>query len=360
MPTSFNALLAAFRVLFSQKKCKTVEAIRYQFAPYCIGLNNDGVIIPTGEILRGNAAVDLWIDMMQMYNMSHLKYWLDKCNPFPSDMLIIDFMAQIGPYGCQEHVLPFIEYVPRPEQVLVGTGTMLELIHLYNMTTVGDLGAYIYSIVILGIFLNDYLAGDVLMLQNPQEFIGARLFQGELDYIISGGQTESSFVPAFGSPQNTYSSEPMLQSMEGQISPEEFSSLVTKQRQLIDSSTYLGNETPQVIAMKEALKLSETYSDYLETRGPIAFQKVGPLVYESIALGESKRHEVIFKGWDRRELRPPKWKEHGNVDFANRKNPNFPSAEKLPKMAVGQREPLFGAAMSGGVNGHDHEQINSF
>lgn len=360
MPTSFNTLLLAFRKLFSQKKCKTVEEIRWRFVPFAVGFNNDGVIIPTGEILRGNGAVDQWIDMMQFYNMTHLKYWLEKCNAFDSETLMMDFMAEIGQYGCQEHVFPFIEYVARPEQTLVGTGTMLELIHLYNMTTVGDLGAYIYSIIILGIFLNDYLAGDVLMIQNPQEFIAARLFQGEIDFIMSGGQTESTFLPKFGSAQNVYSSEPMLQSMEGEISPEEFNTLVTEQRALIDSSTYLGNETPQVIAMKEALKLSETYSDYLEIRGPIAYQKVGPLVYESIALGESKRHEVIFKGWDRRELRPPKWKEHGNVDFANRKNPNFPSTEKLPKTVVGKRTPVFGTETGGAVNETYQESRNQW
>jgi len=337
MSVDYNALLSLFASLFRSNPPMDAKTIQERFAPFAIGNNNGGLIFPTVHILRGNAACDQWCDFMAFYNVKHLEYWLGLCNQFRADTLMIEFLQAIGPFGCQEHPLPVIEYVQRPEFVLVRDCTMLELIHLYNMVTIEHLASYLFSLLILGIHLNEQIANDILMIQNQGEFIASRLFQGEIDGMFGASNGASSFISGFGSPQNTYDSEHFYTTISGEISMEQFNQLLSQEKQIIQRSQFLGNSTPQVIAMKEALKLPETYTSYLEKRGPISAMKVGPKVYESIALGTSTRRDIITKAIDNREVHPPvnheKKKFQGGVSG---------SKEKVIQAIPLQHVPVFG------------------
>ena len=361
MSVSFNSLLSLFQKLHKQKNPKSLGDVAWHYAPYAVGFNNNGLIIPTSEILQGNAAVDRWIDMMQFYDVSHLHYWYDTCHNYPITMEIYDMMQAIGTRGCQEHSIPFIEYIPRPEAVIVRSGTMLELIHLFNLATVGEFMSYLYSIAVFGIFLNDYIANEVLMIQNIQEFMAARLFQGEIDAIMGGiamgiRSSESQFMEPYSQEVSTYDSTPFYQSIEGEITKDEFNQLLMHERQKIMTSTYLGNDTEQVIAMKEVMKLSDTYGDYISKRGPVDYPKVGPQVYESIALGTSTRKEVIYSPPDRLEVHPAAY-----ADYKSRIakiNKDSRPKETLPQLGAGQRVPIFGPQSGGGVNSQDEDSKN--
>lgn len=353
MTISLNILLPVFRKLFTQNRARSVEEITYRYAPFAIGLNNNGLMVPTPNILRGNASSDLWCDTMALYEVKHLQYWITACAAYDPSTLIIDFMSELSPVACQQHYLPFIEYIPRPEQVLVKTGPMIELVHIYNLSTVGDLAAYLYSIIILGVFLNDYIANDILMIQNVQEFIASRLFQGEIDGIMMKdlGHSVSTFLPGFGADQGVYNSEPFYQNLQGKLSPSEFNDLVRREKITIMNAKQLGNESPQVIAMKHLLQLSSSYMKYVETRGPLGLPKVGPKEYESIALASSTRKEILFKPPDQMEVHRKPFREHTLA------NTGSASREVIPEVPVGATVPLFGS--HGAVNGQYMDLKNS-
>lgn len=335
MAVDYNRLLSLFGKLFRERAPLSAKEIQERFAPFAVGNNNGGLIFPTVHILRGNAACDQWCDFMAYYNIKHLEYWIDLCNQYEAETLMIEFIQAIGPYGCQEHPLPVIEYIQRPEYVIVRDCVMLELIHLYNMTTVEQFASYLYSLIILGIHLNELIANDILMIQNQSEFIASRLFQGEIDGMFGMYNDASSFIPGFGTAQNTYDSEPFYATISGQLSGDEFNQLLSQEKQIIQRSQFLGNSTPQVIAMRDALKLPEAYTKYLEKEGPVRAVKVGPAVYESIALGSSTRKDVITKPYFNREIHPP---VNHDVDagFASG------AKESMIQGVVSQNIPIFG------------------
>jgi len=335
MSVDYNRLLTLFAGLFRKHAPLSAKEIQDRFAPFAVGNNNGGLIFPTVHILRGNAACDQWCDFIAYYNVKHLEYWLDLCNQYEQETLIIEFIQAIGPYGCQEHPLPVIEYIQRPEYVIVRDCTMLELIHLYNMTTIEHFASYLYSLVILGIHLNDLIANDILMIQNQPEFIASRLFQGEIDGIMGMHNNSSSFIQGFGSPQNTYNSEPFYTSISGPISGKEFDQLLNQEKQIIQRSQFLGNSTPQVIAMQKALQLPEAYTKYLEKEGPVKATKVGPAQYESISLGSSTRKDIISKPYVNREIQPPAQHRPYQAGISG-------SKEQMIQAAPLQNMPIFG------------------
>jgi len=340
MSHQYASLLAQFRDLFVNNQGLTAEEIQFRFAPFALGNNNDGLIFPTVHILRGNAACDQWCDLIAYYNVNHLRYWLNLVNQYDPSMFIVNFIQSIGPYGCQEHYLPIIEYIQRPEYTLVHTCTMLELVQIYNMRTVAEFATYLYSLLILGVFLNNTIANEVFMIQNQSEFIASRLFQGELDAQMAGG-FPSAFL-GFGSPQNVYDSEPFYTTLSGPISTHEFDQLLSQEKQVIMRSQFLGNSTAQVLAMKDALQLPETYTQYITKRGPVDAMKVGPAVYESISLGSSSQRDKMTKTGDRREVNLPVihqqiWRSDKPPKEKIQADPNYPyrpifSAENISAM----------------------------
>lgn len=296
---SFNQILSLIDKFVLNRRLSSCQQVSDTLCPYALGVNNNGFICTSAEILQGNAACAQWIDFMQFYDASHMNYWLGELAKAPTTMSLMDFFADKTLY-CQEHVLPFARYVPHPENVVIRQGTATEVCMEFNMQTVRDLTLYLYTIITLGIFLNDQMADTVFMLQNPQEYIGARTFGGEIDFLL-GGYNKSAFVPQFGSDQGTYSSMPVYNALQGELSPKQFNELMANERQRLNNTTYLGNETETVLAMKEALQLPESYTSYLEKHGSIPQQKVSPQVFYSIVTGSSSRKASAFSRQSRQE-----------------------------------------------------------
>lgn len=285
----------------------SADQISTRYCPYAQGVNNNGIIIPSREILIGNPATQSWCDMMTFFDVTSINYWLDISSVFKDSML--SEMLRMVPRTCMSHVLPYVVYTPQPEFVSIRQGTLLDVVAEYNLQSVNDLRVYLFSLVILGIFLNDYMAEQVFNIQNMREFLAARLFQGELDHKLNERNFLPSpggvFVTAYGGGgEGTYSSLPFFNSVNGPLTSEEFNSLVTRERVKVSTCRFLGNDTPQVIAMKDALSLSDTYTKYLTTRDD-RFSKVGGRVFENITLGSSTRKDYVFMDQSKREVTMP-------------------------------------------------------
>lgn len=290
-----NELLTIFEQLYRKRKngFASIEEFTNIYCPFARGLNNGGLIVPDPQIIGGNAATAEWCKLMTFFPVKHLEYWLKRVHEYDPDTEINELIRDCG-MGCQQHILPSVYYVSYPEQVTIKSTTLIELIQLLNLPTVKELAVYLYGLIIMGIFLNDTYAERVFQLTDTNGYIASRLFQGELDYLMTGGVGVTSVFQNLAVQDGSfYDSEPFYQSLSGSISGDEFNELIQKQRNLIQTSTYLGNETPQVIAMSKALELSKSYSNYLEHRGE-RFTKVGEKVFDAITLGSSKRKELSF------------------------------------------------------------------
>jgi hypothetical protein len=334
---SFNELLLLFEQLYRKRQhgYVSVAELTNIYCPYARGLNNGGLIVPDPQIIGGNASTTEWSTLMSFYPVHHLEYWLKRVHEYPPDTLITDLIRDCG-MGCQQHILPSVYYVKYPEQVTIRCVTMIELANLLNFPTVTEFAVYLYCIVIMGIFINDAYATEVYQLTDPNAFVAARLFQGELDYMMTGGiGITSAFQSLAVQDGSFYDSQPFYQSISGNISPEEFNQLVQQQRSLIENSTYLGNEVPQVIAMKKALALPESYSNYLEHRGD-RFTKVGQKVFDGITLGRSTRKELSFS-------QPVNIEKAAPIAAIQSRAANLTSWEKQELQALW-------SASSGGVN----------
>lgn len=274
------------------------------FCPFAYGVNNNGFICPSSNILCGNAAAAQWVDFIQFYDSSQLSYWLKMCSQHDPNTYI-HIALENDKYGVHEHLLPFARYIPYPEQVVFRQGTVFELMGEMNIQTIKHLRTYIYALITFGIFLNDQMADTVYMIHNAGEYIAARTFGGVLDRGALMGSNRSGYLPAFGGDQSVYNSMPLYQSLQGPITPELFNSLMLNERTRLENTTFLGNETDTVLAMKDALKLSESYTDYLSKRGPISQEKVGPTVYKEIVLAQAPRKALRPSRPDREQAPMP-------------------------------------------------------
>jgi hypothetical protein len=277
MFTRVNIILAD---LVHQFPLQSVEQVTTLISPYASGINNGGLIIPTPNTLKGNQGCKAWCHMMSMYNVNHMNYWLREFSQQQSLDLSIA-LAILPSHQCFEHVLPCLFFSEVPFQIKCRTVHITELIAEYNMEKVEDLLHYIWSVIGLGLFANDFIATKVYEIDDIDRFIASRLFQGEVDSTLSLGGRYSYFVSKFQESSKTYDSFEFMYNVES--NPDNLGMLVQREKQLIASCTFLGNETPQVIAIEEALKLPLDYKLYL--RSPNAMEKVGPQVFYEIIHG---------------------------------------------------------------------------
>ena len=150
----------------------------------------------------------------------------------------------------------------------------------YNMQTCADVLHYIWSIISLGVILDPFLLDVVFEIEGIELYIASRLFEGEVDDVLSLGGLTSSFVPLFTSDRKEYTSFQMITAMERST---DVNMLIQQQKQLIAQTTFLSGDIPQVIAMGKQLQLPKDYIDYLESyRG---FSKIGSQLYHEIIHG---------------------------------------------------------------------------
>jgi len=309
----FDDLIKVAKATVKKYSFTSCEQITEEYCPYALGYNNGGLVLPSADILYGVPTIDVWFNMMAYYDTKHLDYWLNAIDGYPYNYPLGTALQEMGYTGCQEHLLPFMQYTPVPENIACRKGTIMELMVEYNMVTAADLKVYLFILVVLGIFVNNYMSEQVLRIENEEEFVAARLFQGELDAVlttVSGGNPGGFFMSG-ASQGDTYSSQGFYRSIQGQLTPDEFKQLLVREKIHVQKSTFIGNESPQVVAMKDALQLSDTYSKYLEKRDD-RFAKVGQRVFDGITLGNSARKDFTWKNWINREPTQPTFVSFGN------------------------------------------------
>jgi hypothetical protein len=296
----------------------TTAALSDMYCPYAQGINVDGFIVPTPELLVGNPYVNTWCDRMLFYNIKQIDYWLHETSLYKG-LDMINFVQVLG-MECMQNLIPFVTYVPNPRNIQVRYGTLLEIITEYNMMTVLELRTYLFVLCTLGIFVNDYMAMEVFEIQNEGEFIASRLFQGEVDYQMTRRslirKPAGMYVEHGG---DSYSSLPFYKTINGPISSEEFADLVSREKIKLQNVRFVGNEAPQVVAMKDALQLSGTYTEYLSKRDD-RFAKVGGRQFMDVVLGSAKRKEITFRDPSGREVT----RAYGN------QQPSYPNPRKWP------------------------------
>jgi hypothetical protein len=323
----------------------TAAEITDMYSPYAQGCNIDGLVIPNPELLVGNPYVNAWCDRMLFYNTKQINYWLKETNSYKG-LDMVNFITLLD-MECMQYLLPFVTYTPNPRNIQVRFGTLMDLIVEYNMTTVSELRSYLFVLCALGIFLNDYMAEEVFEIQNEGEFIASRLFQGEIDYQMTKksliGRPAGMYVSGGG---EEYSSLPFYKTINGPITTEEFSDLVAREKIKLQNVRFVGNEAPQVVAMKDALQLSGTYSDYLSKRDD-RFAKVGGRQFMDIVLGSAKRKEITFKDPSGREIT----RVYGNPQPAAPNPRKWPTAYRALPFESMYNTPIVNMSAPGGMVG---------
>ncbi len=343
----FSEINNILSVLSKEHPCRSGEEIRRLVAPFAAGQANGCLRIPLPTILKGNYGVRSWCSMLSMYTASSVDYWLGEMFEFNPSKPILHALSALDPLHSRRYVLPCVFFTDIPYKVSCRSVHITELISEYNMQKVEDLLVYLWSLVALGIFLTDFMAKHVFELTDVEDFIASRLFQGKVDEILGDGRI-SVFMEMVNTNGNVYDSSGIMESME---KGGDMVLLIQREKQLIQSVTFLGNETPQVIAMGEAMKLSSSYQDYLQTDS--SFTKVGVNIFDQIVLGAKANPSI--SGY------PP---EDVEVKYS------VPSTSSVPVSSISKSSsskfiPLFGGTSSvicdfGGASGYVSNTLNTF
>ena len=306
--------------IIARKPLSSVKSVNYTLSPFCIGSNNGGLIVPSPVTLRGNAACRQWCELLAVLPAKHLDYWL---SVFTQNANYLDRSVQYviekidAQRMCLTHTLPCIYYNAGESKTTSKMVHITELVMQYNMKTCADVLHYIWSIIALGIVLDPFLVDVVFEIEGIEMYIASRLFEGEVDNVLSLGGETSSFISLFTSESTEYSSFQMLTAMEQSV---DVNMLIQQQKQLISQTTFLSGDIPQVIAMGKQLHLPKDYIDYLEMeRG---FSKVGSQLYHEIIHGSLLAPP--HKGYSHTELdiKFPLLKgKSSNAPFVLRKSP---------------------------------------
>jgi len=281
-------------------------------APYAAGFINGSIIVPTPMMLRGNQGTRSWCELLAIMNPTSFDFWLS-ATAHQQDESLYSVLLNLNPMQCQKYVLPCVFYTETPYKVTCRCVHINELMSEYNMKKCSDLLMYIWAIASLGIFMNEYMAREVFEITNVEEFLAGRLFQGRIDCMLGDG-TVSVFMDRVKTDVSVYTTHELMNSFE---EPEtDLSLLILKQKQLIQTCTFLGNETPQVLAMEEALDLSKAYSSYLKT--PSSFVKVGSNVFDQVTQGHTKPPSISNYPTDELEVKSALTKTSGNITLNSR------------------------------------------
>lgn len=266
--------------LVSSKPCFRVEAVQHRLSPFCIGTHNGAMVVPSPVTLRGNANCRQWCELLAVFPVQHLDYWLNVLSHNISRPIAHVIEKIDDQKMCLTHTLPCIYYNESESRAISKMVHITELVMQYNMKTCDDVLHYLWSIVCLGIILDPYLIDIVFEIENIDMYIASRLFEGEVDEVLALGGETSIFISLFTSSRSEYSTYQMISAMEKGA---DMNMLIQQQKQIISQVTFLGGEIPQVLAMSKQLRLSKDYVNYLEDyRG---FTKVGSQLYHEIIHG---------------------------------------------------------------------------
>lgn len=264
---------------------------RMKYAPNASGVFVGDLVFPTEDLLQGNETCDIYCARMQFINCNAIEFWYSELvkedtNPYQE---ISSWLAS-RPLHAQSYLIPAIRYVNSPEKRSVELMTVNELCILFNTMYVQDFAVYIFTLITFGLFLNEFVATTVLEIENLNEFVASRLFQGYLDGEIFGVSDGGGFV-GLSYNKSEYDSQPFYQKISGEINPAEYESLLRQQKQLADKSFFIGNNTDNLIAMHDLteMKYADNYVDYLKQNSP--FKKVGYKMFNSITRGSSRRKD---------------------------------------------------------------------
>jgi len=304
-----NAFIEFCRTSYSNKAYHHLSFEKFvkTLCPYTVGLKNNRLIVPSNDQLNGNEFCNQWVNMMCFYESKHLEQWysfLHSVQNVKSSIFEI-LNAKHNLYIQQSH-LPLIEYVSEPRGGTCRICTISEVIHQYNIVTMEDLAVYLYSLIVLGIFMNDFMAQEIFEIADVDAFLACRCFQGDYDFFLGKGAGKRSvFVPQV---VNEYDSTPFFHAMSDINDETQLEMLINQEVQIINRSTYLDNETPQVLAMSKALEVPETYSDYLNSKD-FRYQKVTPKVFETVIYGKPAARNLKWKAYQNIEYSLPKLKK---------------------------------------------------
>ena len=291
------------KYLIQHNHCTSGDQIRSLVAPFASGSKNGCLRIPFPNVLKGNRGCESWCSMLMMYNAENLDYWLALAC-YSKEVPIETFLLAQANLETTTKLLPCVYYTEVPYKVSCRSINIYELIKECNMQTVMHLLEYLWGIVIFGMYMNEGIITSVFEIENLPQYFASRLFEGAVDKALAFGGHTSYFSNLYSTTMQYYSSQELYNAMSKQQHElQDFSMLILKEKQKIESCTFLGNDTTQVIAMKEALKLSHAYSHYLETE--TGFYKVGSKLFEQIVTANSGMSNVLNAAPENVEVKFP-------------------------------------------------------
>ncbi len=266
---------------------KTPDEVTQYACPYAVGLDNEGFRIPPETILVGNAFCMEYIARLSLTDLSGLRVWIRLVSTQSKfkDRPIMDFL-RIVPVYCTQHLIPDVVLIDQPESRATEMNLVHSIVMKYNLATVEQFAAYLYSIVIFGFFVTPWTVEQVFEIDDFKAYVAARTFQGALDYSWSAGQGQSVFIDRF---LPTYNTDQIEQAMTQGASVDVVRRLIQQDKVDLTSKgkSLTSTATSHLIALQEAraVDFPSSYMEYLH--GPQYFPKVSPAVLYSITAKES-------------------------------------------------------------------------
>lgn len=268
-----NRVLGQIKLISSRPESTSVSELSSRLCPYAIGLRNAGIVIPPEHVFNGNEFSSEYVKRLSFVTDLGVDYWLQIISRGYEQGLGIEQILLHHATGGINQRLPVALYTPSPEAYELRMCSIRECIMFLRLNTTEQVLEYLYHMVAFGVYLSEYAVTNIFKLQNVENFLAARLFQGEMDAMISSDPV-SSFLYFSGTPtdsrQEIFVGNQLLQQITEAPSPEEVSNLVRMVHTQATQVPFLSASTPLWEALYEAkqLNFSSGYNKYLTHKGP--------------------------------------------------------------------------------------------
>lgn len=266
-----------------------------KLCPHAIGINVGGVRIPPANILVGNAIATTYTTRMLYVTHLGVDYWVRiATKAYSQGVMLEEILLAYAPQSLNK-VLPLVLYSPDPEAYEIRMCTIHELIQLKRISTTREFLEYLITFIAFGIYIDQVTATEVLKLSNPQQFVAARLFQGELDGLISDNNV-TAFTPFQSYTLNDSEvydpSEFMDRVASSEWDPDTLAAEIREQENIAANATFVDNSTDMWKVLQEA-KMSQLpphYQKYLAHEPDHTLRKLGLKHFNKIVNGEADSH----------------------------------------------------------------------
>lgn len=273
----------------------TAFQVSKELCPHAIGTQVGGVTFSPSTIMIGNRITSDYCDRMQFLKEElGIDFWLRAASKAYHDQVTIDDLLYVYAPRAMGKTLPIILYQPFPESYEIRLCNIHELIHFMRIDSVMGLLNYLVTFIAFGIYIDENVSTNVLRLENPQQFIAARLFQGKLDVKLARNNV-SAFIPfqAYSiTNSDIYSGNDFMEKMSSskEIDPQVVSQLIRIQENTAANATFVDNSTDmwKVLHELKQSNLPPHYMRYLQHDPGKEMRKVGLKHFSQIVEGKAK------------------------------------------------------------------------